>query len=763
MATIATSHAVAPGSGTIRSTEDVGVLPQDDWVIDEPPIIPLDMHPPVDLAEDLEHFLAQLREYLKPEDISQVTAAYHFSANAHRGQFRSSGDPYISHPLAVAETLAHWRLDPQALIAALLHDVMEDTATTKGRIAQDFGKVTAELVDGVSKLDRLEHQSYEEAQAENFRKMLLAMAQDVRVILIKLSDRLHNMRTLDSVRPEKRRRVARETIEIYAPIANRLGLNALYRELQELAFRHLYPLRYRVLAKAVRSARGNRREVVSKILEAIEHRLPESRIDAEVMGREKHLYGIYRKMRDKHLSFSEVLDIYGFRVVVGDVPTCYLALGALHGLYKPVPGKFKDYIAIPKANGYQSLHTTLIGPYGTPVEFQIRTRQMHHVAESGVASHWLYKDEQSLPDLQRTTHQWLQSLLELQTATLDSAEFLEHVKVDLFPGEVYVFTPAGRILSLRRGSTAVDFAYAVHTDIGNHCVSCKINHEQMPLRTELRNGDRVEIVTALSAAPNPGWLGFVKTGKARAQIRHFLKNRQNEESAALGAHLLAQALHGLGHHLEEIGSAVWQRFLHSFSGKSRHEVLTDIGLGKRLPAIVARRLLDGGAAGGAPTKTAGAIPITGSRGMAMQLATCCRPIPGDPIIGVIKAGQGLIVHTHDCLTLRPGGKSGRGPGMRPEWVDVEWGSEVQGQFEALIKVVAQNSPGVLARLAAAIAEHGINITNIRMDEDHEATTVLYLALQVNDRIHLARILRSLRRLPAVTRISRTKEDLPHRH
>jgi guanosine-3',5'-bis(diphosphate) 3'-pyrophosphohydrolase len=725
--------------------------------VELPAIIPLDMHPPVDLAEDLNHFLAQLASYLKPEDVDQVAAAYHFSANAHRGQFRTSGDPYISHPLAVAETLAHWRLDPQALTAALLHDVMEDTAITKAQIAQDFGKVTAELVDGVSKLDRIEHQSYEEAQAENFRKMLLAMAQDVRVILIKLADRLHNMRTLDAVRPEKRRRVARETLDIYAPIANRLGLNMLYRELQELAFRNINPMRYRVLAKAVRAARGNRREVVEKILAALKQRLAGAHIDAEVMGREKHLYGIYRKMREKHLTFSQVQDIYGFRVVVADVPTCYLVLGALHGLYKPVPGKFKDYIAIPKANGYQSLHTTLIGPYGMPVEMQIRTRDMHHVAESGVASHWLYKDAETLSELQRTTHQWLQSLLDLQTATVDSAEFLEHVKVDLFPGEVYVFTPAGKILSLPRGTTAVDFAYAVHTDIGNRCVACKINHEHLPLRTELRNGDRVEIITATNAAPNPNWLAFVKTGKARAQIRHFLKTRQNEESAALGEHLLAQAMHNLGHRLEELGTAAWQRFLRTFSGKSQREVLTDIGLGKRLPAIVARRLIDGRASGGPAAQNSGAIRITGSQGMAMQLARCCRPIPGDPIVGVIRAGQGLVVHTHDCPALR-GHKAGRGPGGTKEWVDVEWGADARGPFEVLIKVVAQNTPGVLARLAATIAEHDTNINNVRMDADEGSTTALYFTLQVTGRMHLARILRSLRHLPMVTRISRLKED-----
>lgn len=718
---------------------------------DGQPVAPPNLPPVSDLAEDFEHLFAQLRTYLKPEDIEQISAACHFSANAHRGQYRSSGEPYISHPLAVAETLAYWRLDPQALTAALLHDVMEDTSITKAQITQDFGKVTADLVDGVSKLDRLENQSYEEAQAENFRKMLLAMAQDVRVILIKLADRLHNMRTLDAVRPDKRRRIARETLDIYAPIANRLGLNTLFCEFQEIAFRNLYPLRYRVLSKAVRSARGNRREVVSKILDTIKERLPAHHIDAEVMGREKHLYGIYRKMRDKHLTFSQVLDIYGFRIIVADVPSCYLALGALHGLYKPVPGKFKDYIAIPKANGYQSLHTTLIGPYGMPIEFQIRTRQMHHIADSGVASHWLYKDEESMSELQRTTHQWLQSLIDLQTASVDSAEFLEHVKVDLFPGEVYVFTPAGKILPLRRGATAVDFAYAVHTDIGNRCIACLINQESMPLRTELRDGDRVEIITAPNAAPNPHWLGFVKSGKARAQIRHFLKTKQNEQSAALGKHLLSQALHGLGHRIEELGSSAWQRFLKAFSGKTQREVLTDIGLGKRLPAIVARRLLGNRIADSQQVQSTGAIRIKGSTDMAVQLAHCCRPIPGDPIVGVIRAGQGLVVHTHDCPTLRGG---------RKEWVDVEWDPEVTGPFEVMIRVVAQNATGVLARLAVTIAEHGSNIANVRMDEGEGTTTALYFTLQVDSRAHLARILRNLRRLPNVTRIIRLKENQP---
>src|SRR5882757_8245920 len=530
--------------------------------------------------------------YLKPKDVARLAEAYRFSEAAHAGQRRQSGDPYISHPLAVAEILADWRLDGQTLMAALLHDVTEDTKVTKDEISDTFGKPVAELVDGVSKLDKIEFQTAADAQAENFRKMLLAMARDVRVILIKLADRLHNMRTLGAVSPAKRRRVARETMEIYAPIANRLGLNTLYHELQELAFSHLYPLRYQVLSKATKAARGNRREMISKTLDAVKRKLAQADLRAEVHGREKHVYSTYRKMTEKHLSFSEVHDIFGCRVIVGDVPSSYLALGALHALYKPIPGKFKDYIAIPKANGYQSIHTDLIGPYGVPVEVQIRTAEMHRLAESGVASHWMYKDDPDrLSELQKQTHQWLQSLLEIQNQSGDPQEFLEHVKVDLFPDEVYVFTPKGRILSLPRGATAVDFAYAVHTDIGNRCVAAKINGELVPLRSELRNGDRVEIITASHAKPNPGWLQYVRTGKARSNIRHFLKTMQYEESAGLGERLLDQALKGLRSTVAEIDEAGWERVVRDGGARSKHELLADIGLGKRLPAVVARRLL----------------------------------------------------------------------------------------------------------------------------------------------------------------------------
>ncbi|HKY02219.1 MAG TPA: bifunctional (p)ppGpp synthetase/guanosine-3',5'-bis(diphosphate) 3'-pyrophosphohydrolase [Burkholderiales bacterium] len=692
-----------------------------------------------------------LAVYLKPTDLRRIEEAYHFSDAAHQGQFRNSGEPYISHPIAVAEILSEWQLDSQTLIAALLHDVVEDTNISKQDISERFGKSVAELVDGVSKLDRIEFQTQQDAQAENFRKMLLAMARDVRVILIKLADRLHNMRTLDAVRPDKRRRIARETMEIYAPIASRLGLDALFRELQELAFKHLYPLRYGTIAKAVKAARGNRREVVNKILESIKQKLAAGGLEATVSGREKHIYSIYKKMLEKSLSFSEVLDIYAFRVVVKDIPSCYLALGVLHGLYKPVPGKFKDYIAIPKGNGYQSLHTALIGPFGMPLEVQVRTWDMHRIAETGVASHWLYKDDdQALSEVQQRTHKWLQSLVELQSASGDPAEFLEHVKVDLFPDEVYVFTPKGKIMSLPRGATPVDFAYAVHTDIGNRCVAAKVNFELVPLRTELRNGDRVEIVTASHAHPNPAWLSYVRTSRARSQIRHFLKTVQLEESTALGERLLSQALRSLGTNLLEITPERWDKLVRDSSAKSREEILADIGLGKRLPAIVARHLL-------ALTdhfsgeKAQGSIVIRGSEGIAVQFAKCCRPIPGDPIIGFIKKGQGLVIHTHDCPI---GAKSRTDP---EKWIDVEWDAEVGKLFEVGIRVIAANQRGVLAKVAAAIAEAGSNIDNVSMDEERGVYTTMHFTVQVQNRLHLARVMKSLRRIQDVVRITRVKD------
>jgi GTP pyrophosphokinase len=691
--------------------------------------------------------------YLKQADVARLADAYRFSEAAHKGQKRQSGDPYISHPLAVAEILADWHLDGQALVAALLHDVMEDTSVTKTEISDTFGKPVAELVDGLSKLGKIEFQSAEDAQAENFRKMLLAMARDVRVILIKLADRLHNMRTLDAVPPAKRKRVARETMEIYAPIANRLGLNTLFHELQELAFSHLYPLRYRVLAKATKSARGNRREVVGKIEAAVKAKLAEAGIAATVFGREKHLYSIYRKMTEKHLSFSEVHDIYGFRVIVRDAPTCYLALGALHGLYKPVPGKFKDYIAIPKGNGYQSLHTALIGPYGVPVEVQIRTEQMHRLAEAGVASHWMYKDDEaSLSELQKKTHQWLQSLLEIQNQSRDPHEFLEHVKVDLFPDEVYVFTPKGRILSLPRGATAVDFAYLVHTDIGNRCVAAKVNGELVPLRTELRNGDRVEIITASHAKPNPAWLQYVRTGKARANIRHFLKTMQYDESAALGERLLEQALKAQGASLAEIDEASWERVVRETVGRTRRELLADIGLGKQLPAVVARRLLKRAETAPEAKGKAAQVVIRGTEGMAVQLASCCRPIPGDAIVGSMKKGQGLVVHNADCRQIERSRRN-----EPDQWIDVEWDPAGSRMYQAAIRVMVANRRGVLAKVASEIAEAGSNIDSISMDEDRAVFTNMHFVLEVQNRQHLARVMRALRRLPDVQKISRVRE------
>jgi GTP diphosphokinase / guanosine-3',5'-bis(diphosphate) 3'-diphosphatase len=706
---------------------------------------------------DAQPLLLEASAYLKPEDLLQIQSAFEFSEAAHEGQYRRSGEPYISHPVAVASILTKWHLDSQALTAALLHDVMEDTRITKREISDKFGKLVAELVDGVSKLDKIEFESQEHAQAENFRKMLLAMARDVRVILIKLADRLHNMRTLDAMQPRKRTRIARETLEIYAPIANRLGLNGLYRELQELSFSNLYPTRYRVLKKALEAGRGNRKEVIDKILAAIKQKLADANIEAQVTGREKDLYSIYHKMQEKNLTFSEVMDIYGFRVVVQDIPHCYFALGALHGLYKPIPGKFKDYIAIPKANGYQSLHTALFGPFGSPIEIQIRTHEMNRLAEAGVASHWLYKStDASLTELQRNTYQWLQGLLEVQSQSTDSMEFLEHLKVDLFPDEVYVFTPRGQIMALPRGATCVDFAYGVHTDIGNRCVAAKINQELVPLRTELKNGDRVEIITAAHAKPNPIWLNFVATAKARHHIRHFLKNLESEESALLGERLLAQAVTALGSTLRVIDAQRWARLSKESSGKTKQQVLEDIGLGRQLAIVVARQLISFGKSGkGAPLPITQAAPVVirGSEGMALQFATCCRPIPGDPVRGLIRKGSGMVVHTHDCPVAA---KAQRDPN---KWLDIEWSPDSKRSFPVNIDLMASNQPGVLAKVAAEIAQNNSNIESVNVEAgDSTAYTTLHFTLQAQNRLHLAQIMRGLRRLPEVIRINRSKTN-----
>ncbi len=705
----------------------------------------------------------RVKKYLPSSDVQKVKDAFRFSDEAHLGQFRRSGAPYITHPLAVAEILTDWRLDGAAIQAALLHDVLEDSGVAKEKLVEKFGAVVAELVDGVSKLDKLQFSSTEQAQAENFRKMLLAMARDVRVMLIKLADRLHNMRTLDAVDTERRRRIARETLEIYAPIAHRLGLNALFRDLEELSFQHLHPMRYRVLHKAVLSARGNRRELLGKILQSVRKALADSKIRAEVYGREKTLYGIYRKMAEKNLSFSQVLDIYGFRIVVDTRPECYVTLGALHALFKPVPGKFKDYIAIPKVNGYQSLHTTLIGPYGTPVEFQIRTKDMHHVAESGVAAHWLYKDDDSnLSELQSRTHQWLQSLLEIQRQTGDSSEFLEHIKVDLFPDKVYVFTPKGRIVSLPRGATVVDFAYSIHTDVGNKCVAARINSEIQPLRTPLRNGDMVEIVTGPVARPNPAWLSFVRTGKARSEIRHFLRTMKFDESVELGERLLAQAARQFNLSLAEVGEAQWETVLRQAELETRNDLMADIGLGRRLAAVVARQLALGAvpenpdeessASSRAATPTPhGPVLIRGTEGMAVQLANCCHPIPGDAIVGHIRKGQGLAVHQAECLHAQ------RARRADPErWIELQWANDSAANFTVGLDVGVLNERGVLGRIAVAIAEGDSNILNVHVEDEEAQVALIHFKIQVRDRTHLARVIRSLRRVKHVVQIARPR-------
>jgi GTP pyrophosphokinase len=707
---------------------------------------------------EIAEFTRHLGHYLPPPDVALVERAFAFSEHAHQGQFRKSGEPYITHPLAVASILSQWRLDAQGLAAALLHDVMEDTSVTKSEIERSFGKPVADMVDGVSKLDQIEFQSREDLEAESFRKMLLAMAQDVRVILIKLADRLHNMRTLDAMVPAHRERIARETLDIYAPIANRLGLNALYQELQELSFKYLHPLRYRVLSRAIKAARGNRREVMNRIMQSIRDGLKAYGIQATVSGREKTAYSVYKKMREKRYTFAQVFDIYGVRVLVKDTTACYAALGVLHGLYKPIPGKFKDYVAIPKGNGYQSLHTTLFGPYGTPLEAQIRTHDMHHIAEAGVAAHWLYKagGQLDLAEAQQQTHRWLQSLLEIQSESRDSKEFLEHIKGDLFPDEIYVFTPKGKIMALPRGATAVDFAYAVHTDIGHHSTAARINYELMPLRTELRSGDQVEIITAPSARPNPSWLNFVATGKARSRIRHFLKSLQQRESASLGERMLEQALASLKVSPQSITAERWDAVLRDYAAKSRLEILADIGLGKRLSFVVAQALTRGSAARAGDEAPSGharpdALQLRGVEGVAIQYSKCCRPIPGDAIVGQFRRGQGLLVHTQDCQTLRKGRVD------TDQVVDVEWAPEVDGVFEAGVRLLVDDRRGLLARLATEIADAGANIEYLSMERpDGDRVVNMFFSVQVRDRRHLAHVMRALHRIPEVRRIHRAR-------
>lgn len=711
-------------------------------------------------------------DYLDEADIRRVREAYRFADEAHLGQFRASGEPYITHPIAVAGLCADWKLDAQAIMAALMHDAMEDCGVTKIELIERFGAPTAEIVDGLTKLDKLQFSTKEESQAESFRKMLLAMARDVRVILIKLADRLHNMRTMDAMVSHKRARIARETLDIYVPIAHRLGLNQTYRELQELSFQYINPWRHSVLSKAVKKTRGNRRDLVDRIRKEVEQAFQDADMQVEVYGREKTIFSIYNKMIEKHLSFAQVSDIFGFRIVARELLDCYRALGVLHQLYKPLPGRFKDYIAIPKANGYQSLHTTLVNPVGTAVEFQIRSQAMHAVAEKGIAAHWMYKEQDATDGASpQQAAVWLQSLIDIQHETRDSAEFLEHLKIDLFPESVYVLTPKSRIVALPKGATPVDFAYAIHSGVGDRCVSAKVNGEPVALRTELRSGDVVEIITAASAKPNPSWLNFVRTGRARSKIRHYLKNMEAEESLDLGEKLLMQALRAEGLAMptgdettEGDAGVLWQSLIRWGGNRSRDELLADIGLGRKIATMVAKRLAQLMAESGAKpdaltltlgrfsdeTPAQGSVIIDGSEGATVQLAPCCCPVPGDPIAGYLGRGEGLVVHTQSC-----------GVGKRlferdhERWIDVSWSDEPTRLFETAVTVLVANGKGVLAQVAAAISSAETDITHIEMgDERLGETAELKLTVAVRDTEHLADVIRTLKRCPVVLKAER---------
>jgi len=693
--------------------------------------------------------LNKLESYLPPDQVDRVREAYEFGAQAHEGQKRLSGEPYIAHPVAVADMLADLRLDPPTLVAAILHDVIEDTATAKEEIASRFGTEVAELVDGVSKLDQIQFRSRAEAQAESFRKMLLAMVQDIRVIMVKLADRTHNMRTLGAMPPAKRRTIARETLEIYAPIANRLGIHSMKSELEELGFKALYPQRYRVIEKALKRARGNQKQFLGKITANLRGSLERAGIAARIEGREKHLYSVYQKMRKKGVSLNEIVDVFGFRIVVETVDTCYRALGIVHGLYKPMPGRFKDYIAIPRINGYQSLHTTLFGPNGTPLEVQIRTEEMHRVAESGIAAHWQYKTGEdqgkAYPDRAR---EWLAQLMEMQQVG-NSEEFLESVKVDLFPDKVYVFTPKGDIRRLPRGATAVDFAYSVHTDVGNRCVAAKVDRRLVPLRTPLRNGQTVEVITAKGATPNPAWVNFVVSAKARAAIRHYLKSLKRSEAIELGKRLLNQALGELSLSLRKVPDVELANVTGELGLKTTADLFEQIGLGERLAPLVARRLLPAETPAQNRGKPPGPLAIAGTEGLVVSYARCCFPIPNDPIMAYLSSGRGVVVHREACGNLRNYRK-------QPEkWLSVTWQRGVNRTFNVEIRVEVANRMGVLAAVASDIAHMQTNIDHVSVvQRDGDASTLIF-DLQVRDRKHLAHVIRSIRRMHNVLKVTRT--------
>ncbi len=711
-----------------------------------------DPAPPGSVPESrvlISDLISYLERYLEPDEVSRVYDAYMLGAEAHDGQTRSSGEPYIYHPIAVARILAEMRLDSRSLIAAILHDTIEDTAVTRDELVTRFGDDVAELVEGVTKIGQFEFDSREEAEAENFRKMLLAMSRDIRVILIKLADRLHNMRTMDCLKPEKQRRISRQTLDIYAAIANRIGMHTWAQELEDLSFRYLYPKRYKAISEEVRKVSGNRRKTIEQVRETLARGLAEKRIDAEVFGREKNIYSIYRKMQTKHLHFSDLGDLYAIRVIVEDRDECYRALGVVHDLYKPVHGKFKDYIAIPKINGYQSLHTQVFGRFGQSMEVQIRSREMHRVAETGVASHWRYKTHDGDRDApQQLARRWLLDLLEMQPQGGTASEFLEHLKTDLFPDQVYVFTPKGDIKKLPSGATALDFAYAVHSDVGNHCVAAKVNHEMVPLHHVLSNGNHVEVLTSKSAHPTPAWLNFCVSGKARAAIRNYLKNRREKDAVKLGRQLLNSALVKIGQK-QRLRTERKMWLLGKLDLEDWNQLLEDIGTGKRLPMLVARQLFPDGQYEATDDRVP--LPIHGAEGLLVTYARCCRPIPGDAITGHFSAGRGLVIHTADCPNIAEQEK-------HPDnWLDVNWADTVAGDFAVDLRFITRDRPGVLARLAATIAEQESNITNVSVESKDGRQSTINFTITVKNRKHLADIMRALReQKKSVIRVTRRK-------
>jgi RelA/SpoT family (p)ppGpp synthetase len=695
----------------------------------------------------LQRLIDTLESYLSAEQIESVMLAYEFGAEAHEGQMRKTGEPYISHPVAVAQELADMRLDAQAIKAAILHDVVEDTSVSIKDIEEKFGADVALLVDGVSKLDQIQFHSRAEAQAESFRKMMLAMIEDIRVILVKLADRMHNMQTLDAMPADKKTRIARETLDIYAPIANRLGINRFKVELEDLGFRYLHPFRYRVLDNALRRAKGSQRQIVKNISDDISASLAAEGISADIAGREKHLYSIYKKMAEKKRTLSDVADVYGFRIIVDDVSACYQVLGLVHSLYKPMPGRFKDYIAIPRINGYQSLHTTLFGPKGLPLEVQIRTREMDRVAESGVASHWQYKaEEKSDATPQRRAREWLSKLAELQSSGTPE-EFLESVKVDLFPDKIYVFTPKGDIMPLPKGATTVDFAYAVHTDVGNRCVAAKVDRKLVPLRTQLANSQTVEVITSRGAKPNPNWLTFVRTAKARTAIRHHMKTMLTSESVDLGKRLLDQSLKDLDSSVRKVGKVRMRAALDELGIENNIELFQQIGLGERLAPLTARFLV-GVNEEGEPQENVSSLVIAGTEGVVVSYARCCLPIPGDDVMGYLSTGRGVVIHRNTCGNLATFRK-------QPEkWIAVSWEKEIDRDFSSQISVETKNKPGALAEVATTIADADSNIEEVSVLGRHDDVSVMSFLLQVRDRKHLAQIMRKVRQMPNVIRVGR---------